>query len=142
MHILSKNNIMIVNSVKDWEEAVKLSVEMLINDGSVKPEYLTNIYKNVEELGPYILLCPEVVMPHSRPEDGALNKSISLLKLNKPVKFFDNDTYLYISISAIDSDSHIDYIQSIVKVISEDELLQSLLKAEDIDTIFNIFNGL
>ncbi|TXJ61753.1 PTS mannitol transporter subunit IIA [Brachyspira aalborgi] len=142
MNILSKNNIMIVEQVNDWKEAVKLSVEMLINNGSVKPEYLTNIYKNVEELGPYMLLCPEVVMPHCRPEDGALNKSISLLKLNKPVKFFDNDTYLYISISAIDSDSHIDYIQNIVKVISEDELLQSLLKAKDIDTIFNIFNGL
>ncbi|TXJ34879.1 PTS sugar transporter subunit IIA [Brachyspira aalborgi] len=142
MNILSKNNIMIVEQINDWKEAVKLSVEMLINNGSVKPEYLTNIYKNVEELGPYMLLCPEVVMPHCRPEDGALNKSISLLKLNKPVKFFDNDTYLYISISAIDSDSHIDYIQNIVKVISEDELLQSLLKAKDIDTIFNIFNGL
>ena len=142
MHILSKNNIMIVDSVNDWKEAVKLSVKMLIDEGSVKPEYLTNIYKNVEELGPYILLCPEVVMPHSRPEDGALNKGISFLKLNKPIKFFDNDTYLYISISAVDSDSHIDYIQNIVKVISEDERLESLLKAEDIDTIFNIFNSL
>ena len=142
MHILSKNNIMIVDSVNDWKEAVKLSVKMLIDEGAVKPEYLSNIYKNVEELGPYILLCPEVVMPHCRPEDGALNKCISFLKLNKPVKFFDNDTYLYISISAVDSDSHIDYIQNIVKVISEDELLHSLLKANDVDTIFNIFNSL
>lgn len=142
MHILSKNNIKIIDSVNDWKEAVKLSVEMLINEGSAKPEYLTNIYKNVEELGPYMLLCPEVVMPHARPEDGALNKSISFLKLNKPINFFDNDTLLYISISAIDSDSHIDYIQSIVKVVSEDELLHKLLKAEDINTIFNIFNNL
>lgn len=142
MHILSKNNIMIVDSVNDWKEAVKLSVQMLIDEGSVKTEYLNNIYKNVEELGPYMLLCPEVVMPHSRPEDGALNKSISFLKLNNPVKFFDNDTYLYISISAVDSDSHIDYIQNIVKVISEDELLHNLLKANDSDTIFNIFNSL
>lgn len=142
MHILSKNNIMIVDSVNEWKDAVKLSVKMLIDEGVVKPEYLANIYKNVEELGPYMLLCPEVVMPHSRPEDGALNKGISFLKLNNPVKFFDNDTYLYISISAVDSDSHIDYIQNIVKVISEDELLESLLKAKDIETIFNIFNGL
>lgn len=142
MHILSKNNIKIIDSVNDWKEAVKLSVEMLINEGSAKPEYLTNIYKNVEELGPYMLLCPEVVMPHARPEDGALNKSISFLKLNKPINFFDNDTLLYISISSIDSDSHIDYIQSIVKVVSEDELLHKLLKAEDINTIFNIFNNL
>lgn len=142
MNILNRENIKIVDSVNDWKEAVKLSVGMLIDNGIVKPEYLNNIFSNVEEMGPYILLCPEVVMPHSRPEDGALQKGISFLKLNKPVNFYDNETYLYISLSAVDSDSHIDYIQSIVRVISEDELLQKLIKTNSVDEIFNIFNNI
>lgn len=142
MNILNRENIKIVDSVNDWKEAVKLSVGMLIDNGIVKPEYLNNIFSNVEEMGPYILLCPEIVMPHSRPEDGALQKGISFLKLNKPINFYDNETYLYISLSAVDSDSHIDYIQSIVRVISEDELLQKLIKTNSVDEIFNIFNNI
>ncbi|MEI0486112.1 PTS sugar transporter subunit IIA [Brachyspira intermedia] len=142
MNILEKENIKIVDSVNDWKEAVKLSVDMLINSGIVKPEYLDSIFSNVEKIGPYILLCPEVVMPHSRPEDGALKKGISFLKLNKPINFYDNETYLYISLSAIDSDSHIDYMQGIVRVISEDDLLQKLIKTNSIEEIFNIFNNI
>ena len=48
-----------------WQEAVRLSVEPLIDSGAVLPEYYDAIIASTEEYGPYYILCPGMAMPHA-----------------------------------------------------------------------------
>lgn len=59
----------LVEKVKDWKEAVRLSGELLLRDGCIEPRYIDGMIKTCEELGPYIAICPGVAIPHARPED-------------------------------------------------------------------------
>jgi mannitol/fructose-specific phosphotransferase system IIA component (Ntr-type) len=71
------NRVMIVESVKDWVEAVKLSGSLLAVDGIVEERYINAMVEVIKELGPYAVIAPGVAIPHARPEDGA--KEIGLV---------------------------------------------------------------
>lgn len=141
MNILDKSRIKVLPSLDSWELAVRESVSLLELEGYVTKEYIVNIFDNINKIGPYIRLCDEVIMPHSRPKDGALKNGISLLKLEKSLSFFGSNPRLFISLSAVDSNSHIDYISAISNVISDDEILNNIIKSNDIDYIFTLFNS-
>lgn len=39
--------------------------------------------QKVESFGPFIHICPDVALPHARPEDGVNQLGMSLLKIQK-----------------------------------------------------------
>lgn len=76
-------------SASSWQEAVRLSVEPLIESGAVKAEYYDAIIESTEEYGPYYILMPGMAMPHARPEAGVQKDAFSLVTLKEPVTFSD-----------------------------------------------------
>ena len=76
-------------SAETWQEAVKLSVEPLIESGAVQPQYYDAIVESTEEYGPYYILMPGMAMPHARPEAGVNRDAFSLITLTEPVTFSD-----------------------------------------------------
>ncbi|WNZ88310.1 PTS sugar transporter subunit IIA [Streptococcus iniae] len=76
-------------SATTWQEAVKLSVDPLIESGAVKEEYYDAIIESTEEYGPYYILMPGMAMPHARPEAGVQKDAFSLITLKEPVTFSD-----------------------------------------------------
>ena len=83
------NSIRLGLTAKDWKEAVKLSVEPLIESGAVKPEYYDAIIESTEQYGPYYILMPGMAMPHARPEAGVQRDAFSLITLTEPIQFSD-----------------------------------------------------
>ena len=61
------------------------------NRDAQKPSYVEGIIKAVKELGPYIIISDGLAMPHTRPEDGALDIGCSLITLKEPVLFEGDD---------------------------------------------------
>ncbi|MEW6857812.1 PTS sugar transporter subunit IIA [Streptococcus iniae] len=76
-------------SATTWQEAVKLSVDPLIESGAVKEEYYDAIIESTEEYSPYYILMPGMAMPHARPEAGVQKDAFSLITLKEPVTFSD-----------------------------------------------------
>lgn len=50
---IENNSIRLGLTAKDWQEAVKLSVDPLIESGAVLPEYYDAIIASTKEHGPY-----------------------------------------------------------------------------------------
>lgn len=71
----------------DWEEAVRLSGEILERMGKATANYTERMVASVHALGAYMVVCPGVAMPHATPEDGALALGVSFLRLQTPVTF-------------------------------------------------------
>ena len=84
---LIRNKIDIVDSVDNWEEAIKKGAELLIENKCIEPRYVDNIIKNIKESGPYIVLGDGMAMSHARPEDGVIKNGITLLKIKNGVDF-------------------------------------------------------
>lgn len=131
MKLLPENFIEVAEEITNWKDAILMSTGILLKNRYITERYVDKIFENIETMGPYMVLAPELLMPHARPEDGALKTGISLLKLNKPVEFFGNEISIVVTLSSIDSNSHIDYIQKLVTLLSEEEKYMELLNSRD-----------
>ena len=141
MYLLDKNCISIVDRVDSWQQGLNLSTQILLDQNYITVEYVKAIYESIKQYGPYILLTPELIMPHARPEQGVLETGISLLKLNNSIEFFDNDIKVILSLASIDSVSHIEYIKQIVDIISDETKYKYLLDSNNIEEIYELFNS-
>ena len=51
-----KGNVKIVDSVANWEEALKIGAESLVRNGNIEERYIQAIIDNVYKNGPYIAI--------------------------------------------------------------------------------------
>lgn len=134
------SNIKVVDNVKDWKDAIKLSAQLLLDSKSIENRYIDKMIENVEKLGFYIVLDEFVAMPHSRPEDGVLKTDISFLKVNNAVDFGDNKIKLIFTLAAKDSNSHIEVIQQLLEILQNEDIKNQLLNANNLENIYKILN--
>lgn len=105
--LTENNSIRLGLSADTWQEAVRLSVDPLIESGAVKEEYYHAIIESTEEYGPYYILMPGMAMPHARPEAGVNRDSFSLITLTEPVTFSDGkEVQVLLALAATSSEIH------------------------------------
>lgn len=133
---LTKNSILVKDSVSDWKEAVYDSVGLLEKNGLVPEDYKEKIVETVEELGPYIFIAPDIALPHVQYFDKT-EVGVSLLKLNNKVEF-DNErnAVLFFAFSAKDGDSHIQLIQELATFLFDEENVSALKRMDNVDEIY------
>lgn len=140
--ILEENAIRLNVLAKDWEEAVRICGEVLVETGTVEMAYIDAIIKNIKEFGPYILIAPSVALPHARPEDGVIKEGICVVILKEEAAFKPGKEFkVLIGLAARDKESHIGLLQKIVEVISREESIELLKNAKEKDEILALFNG-
>ena len=139
--MLNQRTILLQAEAANWEEAVRLGGQLLVDSGAAEPRYIDSIIKCTHELGPYYVLAPGLAMPHSRPEDGVIQTGFSLLTLKTPVEFGhpDNDPVdILIFLAASDDNSHIEAISQVVTVFSDDEAFAKIRQAKEAGEISQI----
>ena len=113
-----------------------MAASPLLENGSIRASYIDAMIHNVEVNGPYIVIMPDVAMPHSRVEDGALKTDASILKLKDGVIFpQDNVVHLIIALSANDNDAHMQLLSDMVDVFMDEDKMNALLHAECVEEI-------
>ncbi|MDO7976450.1 PTS sugar transporter subunit IIA [Oceanotoga teriensis] len=139
---LKKDYINFAESVKNWEEAIKLAAQPLLNNNFVTNDYINAMIATVKEFGPYICIAPGLAMPHARPEKGALSMGFSILKLNKSVEFAKDSMYhskILIALSCVNSDDHIKMMQKIAEVLSQEDKIKKIFNAKTKEEIIEVF---
>jgi PTS system ascorbate-specific IIA component len=128
--------------VDDWESAVRMGGQLLLDAQKCYPEYIEAMVRTVREMGPYMVLAPGLALAHARPEDGAREVGLSLLTLKTPVEFgskANDPVELVISFCAIDKDSHVDVLKALAGFLRKEENQQLLRDAETVDQILTAF---
>lgn len=126
---INENNISVINHIENWQKAVELAVQPLIDVGAVESRYLQAIYDMHREIGPYYVLGEGIAMPHARPEEGVIRTALSLVIVSDGVEFGseDNDpVYIIFALAAVDSHSHIEMIASLSHLFCDDEAVKKL----------------
>ena len=139
--ILKKENVQVLDSVSNWQEAIYVSTKNLIDQGYITENYPKKIIELTEKYGAYYVLGPDVALVHARPEDGVIHKQLAITLLRKPVKFEGKDytVRLIITLAAEDSQSHLNVLQQIAEIISDSRRLQSFMDIKDRDSLYENF---
>ncbi|MCS2149808.1 PTS sugar transporter subunit IIA [Scandinavium manionii] len=140
---LHEGTIRLQESVENWPQALEICAGPLLEARVIIPEYVTAIIEQHQKLGPYYVLAPGLAMPHARPEEGAQDLGLSLLKLQHGVNFGSSEhdpVDLIIMLAAPDKHSHIEMISALAELFSSEEELLSLHQAKSLEEIKNIIS--
>lgn len=141
MTLLKKEAVLLDVEIDNPIEAIKLSGNLLVKSGYATEAYVDAMIQGYEDIGPYIVIAPGIAIPHSRPENGALKKGFSLLRLKRPIEFGhkkNDPVQLICAISGVGSTGHIEMLQEIAKILGDKEKLNKILIAESFDDISKI----
>ena len=130
--LVQQNRVAFANRFATWEEAVAAAAQPLLEQGAIEQEYVTAIIDCVKEFGPYIVIAPNIALPHAQGGSGkGVNEtSLSFLKVEEPVHFSDNpdhDARLFFVLASINNDDHLEKLAELVEEISEDDFVDQLL---------------
>ena len=128
--ILKLENVRILDSVKDWIEAINVAVQPLVEQGYCESRYITGIIENTKKFGPYYVLCENLALIHASSEQGVIKKQIAVTGYN---------VRILLVLAAEDSESHIEAIQAISNIFSDKKRVQKILDAKSTEEIFNVF---
>ena len=125
---LIRNKIDIVDSVSNWEDAIRKGAQLLIENRCIEPRYVDSIINNIKESGPYVVLGDGMAMSHARPEDGVLKNGITLLKIVNGVDFDNkNKVFLLFTLAAENNEHHQDLMGEIADLLNESEKIKRIM---------------
>lgn len=125
--------------ITDWKEAIAESCQLLMEKGVINQHYVDEIIRCVEEHGPYIVIVPQVAMPHSSEKsEGVFGTAISFTKMKQPVVFEGDDgeeksAVLFFTLAAKNAEEHMENIQNLSEMLMTDGLIDSLVATNSIE---------
>ena len=134
--IVEQKHYTFLDSADSWQEAVRLSAEPLVADGSVSADYYQQIVACIEKYGPYVVYDPYIAMPHSQENaDGVHKTGIGFLRLKEAVDFgLDEDgvrkeAKLLFTIASCNPEQHLENITQLMGIFGNEPLLYALMEA-------------
>lgn len=141
MDLLKRENVQILSQAKDWQDAVRLAAQVLEADGYVEPKYKEEIIKNVERFGPYIIIAPQVALPHARPEQGVLKSQLAVTLFKQEVLFANGEkpAKLFITLAAADSSSHLQVLANVAELLQDEKRVEQILQSDTMEELYEYF---
>jgi len=140
---IDKKRVIFAEGFDSWEEAVAASCQPLIEDGSITAEYIDAIIKSVNEFGPYIVIAPNICIPHAMAGGPGVNRSaVSMMKTRYPVSFEvgnpEKDAQLFFVLAAQEADEHMENLVKLVDMLSDEEYVEKLLAINSLEDLRKI----
>lgn len=126
--------------VENWVDSIIVAAKPLLQAGCITQNYIDSMINNVKNNGTYIVIMPNVALPHTRSEEGALKTGLSILKLEHPVMYPDDKpVQLVISFSANDNTQHMELLSMLAGVLMDETKLNFILNSNDLGKIEDLF---
>ncbi len=130
--LFAPGSIAVIDSAESFSEAIAQSANLLVIAGHAKAEYVDRVLANFQKLGPYFVVAPGIAIAHAHPAEDVISPGLSLLKLNNPVSSgatANDPISLVFSLCTPDSEKHIEMLGEFALLMSEQSIVNSLLKA-------------
>lgn len=142
--IVSPETIRLNQVVKNREEAIRLAGEVLAANQVVEERYIDAMVESCNELGPYIVLVPGVALPHARPECGANRVGVSVVTLEEPVVFGNEENdpvHTVIAIASDNNENHVGVIASLSTFLMDNARVDELKNANHVEEAMHAILG-
>lgn len=140
---VEKKHYKFAQSAPSWQEAIRMSCESLEADGTVEANYKEDIIKCVTKYGPYIVIMPNVAMPHSQECAKGVHKTeIGFMKLEEAVSFEEGnpemDAKLFFTLASCNPEQHLGNMQRLSNLMMNEKVMESLLNAKTPEDLIEI----
>ena len=129
---------------QDWKSALKQGTDILLQHKCVEERYYEEIINNFNDIGPYMVVAPGIVLSHARPEAGVKKLSMSLIILKSPINFGseNNDPVkLIVTIAGTDSESHLKALAQLMELFMNSEDLKKIMDATNKEEVLSIIKN-
>lgn len=137
--LLPPEHIQVTASVANWQEAVHIASQPLIEEKLITNQYIENMITSVKENGPYMVLSDYFALMHARPGEGVNQESMSLLVTKEQVDLEGKPVKIFLILAAENSQSHLESLQNVMAIFMDDEKYQTILSGNK-EAIINLFN--
>lgn len=130
--LLAKNRYSFHQGFANWQDAVKAACRPLLQDGAITQQYIEAIIKNVTELGPYIVIAPNLAIPHAQEGLGVNETAICFMCTAEPVHFSDDpehDARVFFVLASVNNEAHLKNLQAMVEAVSDADQFEIMLNA-------------
>lgn len=146
--LIDKNRYSFHEGFENWEDAIMASCKPLINDGAIEEAYVDAIISNVKKYGPYIVIAPNICIPHAQEGVVGVNETaMCFMRTKNPVHFSDDpeqDARLFFVLASTDNEVHLQNLSNMVGLIEDEAVVDKLLEAEckeDLEAIVEILKA-
>lgn len=111
-----------------WREAVQMAGDILVQLKECDQEFIYQMVKTVENLGPYMILLPDVALFHAPPGEYVHKACLSFVTFKNPVYFTDFDNQRIkcaFALGAVDPESHMEMLQQVAMLLQDKTFLQT-----------------
>lgn len=134
-----KGNTTFLDRVSSWEESIERASKPLIEKAYIDSDYVDAMIENVNINGSYIVIVPEIAMPHAETERGVNKTSMSFMKLKEPVMFpEEREVKLLFVLAATDSTTHLELLSDLSSILIEEEIKAKLKAAENEEDVIKV----
>lgn len=126
-----------------WEDAIKAACVPFLIDGTIEEAYIDSVIKCVKDFGPYIVIAPNIAMPHASTGSVGVHKNhIAFMKVENPVHFDPNDpsydARLFFTLAAVNSEKHLENMMKLSEMLMNDDLVADLLNVKSDEDLLNL----
>ena len=132
--LVEKKHICFHDRFESWQDAIQAACEPLLADRTIEQQYVEAIISCIEEYGPYIVIAPDIAMPHSTESAKGVNgTAIGFMKVKHPVSFDkedrEKDARLFFTLASIDHEQHLSNMMRLSELLMNESIVSALLDA-------------
>ncbi len=119
-----------------WQDALTACGQPLVQQGFITEVYIDAIIECVNKYGPYIVIAPDIAMPHSTENaEGVIKTGIGFMKVETPVVFDaddrEKDARLFFTLVSSNHDEHLNNMVELSNMLTDDDLVLGLLNVKN-----------
>lgn len=126
-----------------WEDSILACTKPLIDKKVIDQRYVDKIFESIDKYGPYIVLAPDVAMPHSTENcAGVFRTEIGFMRVKNPVHFVDGnpdkDARIFFTLASVDSNEHLNQMIQLATLLADKEFVQACIEANTKEDLLEI----
>ena len=140
LDLLKSQNIAVSVKAADWREVVDETGKLLLKAEQIEEKYIEAMKQSIVDNGPYVVIGEGIALLHARPEDGVKENCLSLITLEDPVEFGNenNDPVkIAFAFGTVDNDKHVKTISELSVVLMEESAVDKIAEMGSAEEILN-----
>ncbi|WP_069805947.1 PTS sugar transporter subunit IIA [Thermogemmatispora onikobensis] len=128
-------------AASDPGQVIREAGQLLLASGAIEERYIEAMQQALQTYGPYMVIVPGVALLHARPSDGVKRPCMSLLTLEPPVSFGneDNDPVkIAIAFGAVDRQKHLEALTMLTQLLANEQALSAIQASTSAEEVMHI----
>lgn len=133
------------DSFDSWQDAVTASYQGMLDKNIINKEYIDEVINSIVEFGPYVVIAPQVAMPHSTcGSKNVTGTAFSFMRVKQPVVFDREDdsknARLFFSFAAEAEDAHLKSMVQLVELLINEAFVNELFEVNNDEELLAVLN--